>query len=121
MSKKLKPGQLEAIKALSMKRYKVSAVTIGLHHYTVMANSQEQAHERVFQEGQGRPAGKEGPVPVMVRVQDMALIDKEPLTLQSVIKDIGQIAKEATEADSGAEEGGSIVKPSESAIEIVGG
>ena len=81
----LRARQLEA---LALKTYKVSVITMGMHNFTVMATSDQDAVDKVMK-GHGRDAGKEGPVPFAHRVQDMTIITP-PVTLQQVMNEIGQ-------------------------------
>ena len=83
--KDLRAKQLEA---LTLKTFKVGVVTMGLHNFTIMATSDQDAIDKVMK-GHGRDAGKEGPVPFAHRVQDMTII-VPPVTLQQVMQEIGQ-------------------------------
>ena len=83
--KELRARQLEA---LTLKTFKVSVITMGMHNFTIMATGDEDAVTKVMK-GHGRDAGKEGPVPFAHRVQDMSIITP-PVTLQQVMREIGQ-------------------------------
>jgi len=83
--KELRAKQLEA---LAMKTYKVSVITMGMHNFTIMGTSDQDAVDKVMK-GQGRDAGKEGPIPFAHRVQDMTIV-MPPVTLQQVMREIGQ-------------------------------
>ena len=83
--KDLRARQLEA---LTLKRYKVSVITMGMHNFTIMATSDQDAVDKVMK-GNGADAGKEGPIPFAQRVQDMSLITP-PVSLQQVMAEIGQ-------------------------------
>lgn len=83
--KELRAKQLEA---LSLTTFKVSVITMGMHNFTILASSDLDAVDKVMK-GHGRDAGKEGPVPFAHRVQDMSII-VPPVTLQQVMKEIGQ-------------------------------
>ncbi len=91
----LRARQLEA---LTLKRYKVSVITMGMHNFTVMATSDQDAVGKVMK-GEGRDAGKEGPVPFAHRVQDMTLI-MPPVTLQQVMGEVMQGNAAATPQDT---------------------
>ena len=83
--KDLRAKQLEA---MALKRFKVSVITMGMHNFTIMATSDQNAVDLVMA-GKGRDAGKEGPIPFAQRVQDMSII-MPPVTLQQVMQEIGQ-------------------------------
>ena len=83
--KELRAKQLEA---MALKTYKVSIITAGMHNFTIMATSDQDAIDKVMK-GHGRDAGKESPIPFAHRVQDMAIISP-PVTLQQVMNDIMQ-------------------------------
>ena len=83
--KELRAKQLEA---LTLKTFKVSVITMGMHNFTIMATDDQDAVEKVMK-NHGRDAGKEGPVPFAHRVQDMSIITP-PVTLQQVMREIGQ-------------------------------
>ncbi|KKL86827.1 hypothetical protein LCGC14_1940830 [marine sediment metagenome] len=83
--KELRAKQLEA---LTLKTFKVSVITMGMHNFTIMATSDQDAVDKVMK-GHGRDAGKEGPVPFAHRVQDMTII-MPPVTLQQVMGEIGR-------------------------------
>lgn len=78
----------EAVNSLTLKRYRVSVVTMGLHSFTVTATSEEEASSKVMQGEGGRDAGREGPVPFAVRVHDMTQLEVKPITLQNVINEM---------------------------------
>ncbi len=80
----LRARQLEA---MTLKQYKVSVITMGMHNFTVMAASDQDAVDKVMK-GDGRDAGKEGPIPFAHRVQDMTIVTP-PVTLQQVMREIG--------------------------------
>ncbi len=87
----LRARQLEA---LSLKQFKVGVVLMSMHNFTIMATDEQSAVDKVMKKGPsgepgGRDAGKEGPVPIGFRVQDMAIIQPQP-TLQQVIGEILQ-------------------------------
>lgn len=81
----LRAKQLEA---LTLKRYKVSVITMGMHNFTVMATSDQDAVDKVMRK-EGRDAGKEGPIPFAHRVQDMSIVTP-PVTLQQVMNEVMQ-------------------------------
>ena len=83
--KDLRAKQLEA---LTLKTFKVSVITMGMHNFTILAASDQDAVDKVMK-GHGRDAGKEGPVPFAHRVQDMTII-MPPATLQQVMGEIGR-------------------------------
>ena len=83
--KELRTKQLEA---LTLKTYKVSVITMGMHNFTITATSDQDAVEKVMK-GSGRDAGKESAVPFGYRVQDMAIISP-PITLKQVMGEIIQ-------------------------------
>lgn len=82
--KELRAKQLEA---LTLKTFKVSVVTMGMHNFTILATSDQDAVDKVMK-GHGRDAGKEGPVPFAHRVQDMSII-MPPVSLKQVMQEIG--------------------------------
>jgi len=79
----LRQRQLEA---LALKQYKVGVITMGMHNFTVMATDEESAVDKVMKKG-GRDAGKEGPVPVGYRIQDMSIMGPST-TLRQVIAEV---------------------------------
>ena len=81
----LRARQLEA---LTLKTFKVSVVTVGMHNFTIMATDDQDAVDKVMK-GHGRDAGKEGPLPFAHRVQDTAIVTP-PVTLQQVMAEIVQ-------------------------------
>ena len=83
--KELRAKQLEA---LALKTYRVSVITMGMYNYTIMATNDQDAVDKVMK-GNGRDAGKEGPVPFAHRVQDMTIV-MPPVTLQQVMREIGR-------------------------------
>ncbi len=76
------------LKALALKTFKVSVITMGMHNFTIMALNDQDAIAKVMA-GHGRDAGKEGPVPFAHRVQDMSVI-MPPVTLAQVMGEIGR-------------------------------
>lgn len=93
------------LQAMAMKHYKVSVITMGMHNFTVMAADEKSAVDTVMKGKGGRDAGKEGPIPFAVRIQDMAII-QPPVTLQQVM---GEITKGA--AGPAAPEPESLITP----------
>lgn len=82
------------LEALTLKRYKVSVLSMALHNFTVMATSDQEAHDKVLNQKPGDPpagrdAGREGPVPFAVRVHDMSNIEPAP-TLQTMMNEVTQ-------------------------------
>ena len=83
--KELRARQLEA---LTLKTYKVSVITMGMHNFTILAAGDKDAVDKVM-EGHGRDAGKENPIPFAHRVQDMSIV-MPPVTLQQVMAEVMQ-------------------------------
>ena len=79
----LRAKQLEA---LTLKRYKVGVVTMGLHNFTVTATDPQAAVDKVMKDKGSRDAGKEGPMPFGFRVQDMSIIGPS-VTLQQIMQE----------------------------------
>ena len=64
------PKDLEMMTALATKRYKVHVLMKVIEAFTVFAVDPEQAVKHI-QAGQGRPAGREGPMVVDIKVEEM--------------------------------------------------
>ena len=84
VKQQLRARQLEA---LALKQFKVGVITMGMHNFTIMAADEQSAVDKVMKGKGGRDAGKEGPVPIGFRVQDMAIITPQA-TLQQVIGEV---------------------------------
>ena len=80
----LRQRQLEA---LTLKQWKVGVITMGLHNFTIMAADEQSAVDKVMKQKGGRDAGKEGPVPIGFRVQDMSIVSPSA-PLQQVIAEV---------------------------------
>lgn len=104
--KDLRAKQLEA---LTLKTFKVSVITIGMHNFTIMATSDQDAVDKVMK-GHGRNAGKEGPVPFAHRVQDMTII-MPPVTLQQVMGEITKMQQSNTPENQPSENPQPLVTP----------
>lgn len=88
MEKAKKSLRAKQLESLTLKRFKISVITMGMHNFTIMAADDKTAVNKVMKGDGGRDAGKEGPVPFAFRVQDMAII-APPVTLQQVMQEIG--------------------------------
>jgi hypothetical protein len=74
---------------LGLHHYRVSVVLVGLNSYTVVANSPQEAQEKVMAGQGGRSAGSEGPVDFMALVHDRSEIDPQgPPTLDKVLNSL---------------------------------
>lgn len=72
--------------SLILTRFKVQVLTAALHSFTIVATSPQEAVNKVMDGQGGAEAGREGPTPIAVQVQPMALVDEKPSTLQQAIE-----------------------------------
>lgn len=76
----------EEPKDLGLHHYRVSIILVGLNHYTIMANSPEEAQDKVMNGEGGRPAGAEGPTDFMALVHDRSNLNPEgPPNMEKVL------------------------------------
>jgi hypothetical protein len=71
---------------LILTRFKVQVLTAALHSFTVVATSPQDAVQKVMSGQGGAEAGREGPSPIAMQVQPMALLDEKPITLQQALE-----------------------------------
>lgn len=92
----------EEPKDLGLHHYRVSVILVGLNHFTIMANSPEEAQNKVMNGDGGRPAGAEGPTDFMALVHDRSdlnpngvpTMDKVLSTLQHAVMLQNQMAQQ---------------------------
>lgn len=89
---------------LGLHHYRISVVLVGLNNYTIIANSPQEAQEKVMKGEGGLPAGSEGPTDFMALCHDRSVISPGgPPTLQRIMASLQHaVMLQAREAQKNA-------------------